>query len=90
MPQQAAKYLHRKCRREACSKWTCFRATDRSTGACSFCGAEYGRLAVGLDVQSKSATEPVEQPREAPSVPAMKLPDVKPGDFEYVDPKVQS
>lgn len=89
MPQKAAKYLHRKCRREACSKWSLFRATDRRADACVFCGAAYGRLEVGLDVQSQSPTEPIERPREAPSIPAAKLPDVHPGDFEYVPPKVQ-
>ena len=82
MPQPATKYLHRKCRREACARWTAFRSTDRKTDACSFCGAPYGRLEVGLDVQSQSASEPVEKRREAPSIPAANLPDLKPGDFE--------
>lgn len=87
MPQKAAKYLHRKCRRSACSKWSLFRVSDPQTDACTFCAAPYGRLEVGLDVQSQSASEPADPNREARSIPAAKLPDVKPGDFEYVDPK---
>lgn len=92
MPQKAAKYLHRKCRREACSKWSVFRVSDRRTDRCTFCSAEFGRLEVGMDVQDGKISEPVDRTakREAPSIPAAKLPDVAPGDFEYVDPKVQS
>lgn len=88
MPQKAAKYLHRKCRREPCSKWSVFRADDPSPDACTFCRAPFGRLEVGLDVQDGRVSDPVDR-REARSIPATKLPDVKPGDFEYVDPKVQ-
>ena len=87
MAQKAASYLHRKCRRAACSKWTLFRANDPDPSRCSFCGAEYGKLAVGFDVQDASKGDPEIIGRDARSAPAMKLPDVKPGDFEYVDPE---
>jgi hypothetical protein len=89
MPQKAAKYLHRKCRREACGKWSLFRADDRKTAECVFCGNPFGRLEVGLDVQDTTTAQPEPMLRvgDAKPLPAVKLPDVKPGDFEYVDPK---
>ena len=87
MPQKATKFLHRKCRRAACSKWSLFRLGDRRTAECTFCGAPYGRLEVGLDVQDSSRSEPdAWGPREKRPEPAMKLEDTKPGDFEYVSP----
>lgn len=92
MPQKATKYLHRKCRREACGKWSVFRAGDPEPDACTFCGHPFGKLAVGLDVQDAKTGDPEitgRDAREAPTVPAMKLPAVKPGDFEYVDPKAE-
>lgn len=85
MPQPATKYLHRKCRR--CGRWTTFLATDRETSTCVFCKASYGRLEVGFDVQTQKSTPPPDRGHEALSMPAVKLPDLKPGDFGYVAPK---
>lgn len=86
MPQKAAKYLHRKCRREACSKWSLFRASDPRPVACTFCQAPYGPLELGMDVQDATTSEPDLKGRDAPQKPLTKLPDVRPGDFEYVPP----
>lgn len=43
-----AKYLYRKCRREACSKWSAF-AQESPGQSCPHCRAAYGRLELGLD-----------------------------------------
>jgi hypothetical protein len=89
MPQKATKYLHRKCRRAACSKWSLFRGDDPKSDACTFCGHPFGKLFIGLDVQDQTTAqpEPMLRPGDAKPVPAVKLDAVKPGDFEYVDPK---
>lgn len=87
MPQRAAKYLHRKCRREACRKWSLFRLGDQRPTECTFCGAPFGKLEVGLDVQDANTRDPAEPVRIAPGqASAVRLDPVKPGDFEYVGP----
>lgn len=78
-----AKYLHRKCRE--CLKWSVFPAGDAAS-RCGFCGGLYGKLTLGLDVQDAKTGDPEITGRDARSIPATELPDVQPGDFEYVDP----
>lgn len=86
MSQPAATYLHRKCRR--CGRWSTTRNEARSW-ECPACRAPYGPLVLGLDVQSKSATQPELTGRDAPvkgQLRAVKLEAPKEGDFDYVSP----
>lgn len=51
-------YLHRRCRRETCSKWSVFGPTDTLTDLCTHCQEPYGKIEVGLDYESTSLSEP--------------------------------
>jgi len=86
MPQPPARYLHRRCRREACANWSRFPAGDRRTDRCPFCGYPFGRLTLGLDVQDRSEGDPVDTTygKGAQLLSFPKPSDPQPGSFEYV------
>jgi len=69
--------LDRKCRSEACGKWSSFKPGDRAV-VCPWCATPYGKLELGNDVHRYSQ----------PSAPRMKAqPKIivvdppKPGEF---------
>lgn len=75
----------RQCRK--CLKWTAFSGGLNKAQSCSFCGANYGALVLGMDVpreKSKGESSPKDQMR------APVASDFKPGDYGYVDPKRRS
>lgn len=65
--------VERKCRSEACGKWTFFPTGDPAK-ACSFCGAEYGHVSLGMDVLVKNSPKPrhLKAQSEATSIPRPK------------------
>jgi hypothetical protein len=67
----------RKCRSETCGKWSNFEPMQIGR-TCTFCGADYGPITLGLDVELHSTPE-----RAAPRAQAraMIVPKPRKGEF---------
>jgi hypothetical protein len=77
----AERGVTRKCRSEACAKWSEFPKDDPAR-ACTFCGAEYGKITLGLDVILTTSTSKYPGGKASKAqTQATSVPRPKPGEF---------